>query len=262
MKVGFAQFAPVFGDKSANLSRVNRLIGKTRGGLIVLPELFNTGYAFTCKRELGKLAEPAEGPTALFLKALCRENDLCIVAGFAEQAEGRYYNSAVLVTRDGVQGVYRKAHLFMHEKHWFEPGDSGFTPFCCQGARIGILVCWDWIYPEAMRSLTVNGADIVCHCANLVLPYCQAAMVTRSIENRIFIITANRTGREKRGRFDFHFTGGSQIVAPGGRLLVRVRESQEALRTVDISPGTARNKKATRLNDLLADRRTDLYFRK
>ncbi len=255
------QFAPAFGAKEKNLERVGVLLRRTEQALLVLPELFTTGYAFRSKQEVRRLAEPADGPTSRFLTRLCRERGLAIVAGFAERAGGRLYNSAMYVTAQGVGGIYRKAHLFMYEKRWFEPGNTHFRPFAFGKTRIGVLICWDWIYPEAMRTLAANGAEMICHCANLVLPYCQAAMVTRSIENRVFIITANRTGREKRGTFEFRFTGGSQIVGPGGRVLARVGGRREAVRCVNINPREARNKKVTRLNDLFGERRTDLYFR-
>lgn len=261
MRIGFVQFSPTFGEKEKNFARVERLLGNTRHALIVLPELFSTGYAFVSRSEVKRLAEPASSITSDFLHNLCKMNKLAIVGGILERAGNRFYNSAVYVTEKGLEGVYRKAHLFMHEKRWFEKGNSPLRSFKFAGTKIGILICFDWIYPEAMRTLALNGALIVCHCANLVLPFCQGAMITRSIENRVYIVTANRTGRERRGRYRFSFTGQSQIVAPGGRLMTRAPARAEAVRVVDIDPGFARNKKVNPLNDLFKDRRTDIYFK-
>ncbi len=261
MKVGFVQFAPVFGRKERNFYKVEKLLKDTKDALIVLPELFNTGYTFKTKKEAIKLAETASSVTLNFLAYLCKKNKLAIVAGIAEKLGQRLYNSSIFVTEKGLQSVYRKAHLFLNEKRWFTPGNTHFVPVDYKKVKIGMIVCFDWIYPEAMRTYALNGADIICHPANLVMPYCQAAMLTRSIENRVFIITANRTGREKRGRYSFNFTGLSQIVAPGGRLLCRATGQGETVRVVRIDPWLARNKKVNYLNDILKDRRPELYFR-
>ncbi len=261
MKVGFLQFTPVFGNKERNFKEVEKLLKNTKNSLIVLPELFNTGYTFTSKEEIKKLAEPALSFTSQFLHNLCKSNNLAIIGGIVERAGSRFFNSAIFVTKKGLSGVYRKVHLFMHEKRWFEPGNGPFNPFIFNRTKIGILICFDWIYPEAMRTLALNGADIVCHCANLVMPFCQDAMITRSIENRVYIITANRTGSEKRGKYKFSFTGQSQIVAPGGKVLVRAPAQGEMVKFLEINPELARNKKVNPFNDLFTDRRPDLYFR-
>jgi len=94
------------------------------------------------------------------------------------------------------------------------------------------MICFDWIFPEAMRTLALMGAQIVLHPANLVLPYCQDAMVTRCIENRVFEITANRIGVER----GLKFTGASQITAPGGIVLHRATKTKEEALAVDIDP--------------------------
>jgi predicted amidohydrolase len=127
-------------------------------------------------------------------------------------------------------------------------------------ARIGIMVCFDWFFPEAARSLALAGAEIICHPANLVLPYCPDAMVTRCLENRVFAITANRTGSEMRGgKKRLIYIGRSEVVDPGGRILFRAPRNREALRILEIDPREARDKALNRYNHLLRDRRADLY---
>jgi len=64
--------------------------------------------------------------------------------------------------------------------------------------RVGMMVCFDWAFPEVARALALKGADLIGHPANLVLTYCQQAMVTRCIENLVFAVTANRYGTEER----------------------------------------------------------------
>jgi predicted amidohydrolase len=177
----------------------------------------------------------------------------------AEEAGRRLYNSAVLVSPKGWSRTYRKSHLFVDEKSFYHPGDTGFQVFHIGAARLGLMICFDWIYPESMRVLALKGADIVCHPANLVLPFCQKAMITRCLENGVFAITANRTGMETRGGKSLTYSGASQIVGPRGELLDQAGPEEEAVGVVEIDPMKARDKKVTERNDLLADRRPELY---
>ena len=127
------------------------------------------------------------------------------------------------------------------------------------GVRLGMMICFDWIFPEVARTLALKGADILCHPTNLVLPFCQDAMVTRCIENRVFALTANRVGTERRAGQEFTFTGRSQVVTPRGEILTRADVDGEGVFVVDIDPMLARNKAVTDVNDVLGDRRPELY---
>ncbi|MFQ5835972.1 MAG: nitrilase-related carbon-nitrogen hydrolase [bacterium] len=260
MKVAVLQFSPVFGKIEANLTKVEDHISKESFDLIVLPELFNTGYLFTSKDEVKSLAENIpEGFTTKELSRIARKKDAFIAAGLAEREDGNLYNSAVLVGPKGFIGQYRKVHLFNEEKFWFTPGNLEFPVFDIGIARLGIMICFDWIFPEATRILTLKGAELICHPANLILPFCQKAMITRSIENRVICITANRTGIERRTtRKELKFTGGSQIVNAEGRILLRLSQ-EETIGTVNVDPRDSRNKHLTDHNDLFADRRPELY---
>jgi len=121
------------------------------------------------------------------------------------------------------------------------------------------MICFDWRFPEVARLLALRGAEVIAHPSNLVLPYCQDAMITRSIENRVFTVTANRTGSESVDGTTLRFTGRSQIVSPKGERLAAMDETEEGVRIVTIDPTAARDKRATPRNDLFADRRTDLW---
>jgi len=126
--------------------------------------------------------------------------------------------------------------------------------------KIGVMVCFDWFYPESARTLALKGADIICHPSNLVLPHCPDAMVTRSLENRVFSITANRIGVEARGgRKPLTYIGLSEIVDPCGSILHRAPSDREDLHVVDIDPQTARDKSLNGYNNLFRDRRPDVY---
>ncbi|HEX9934949.1 MAG TPA: nitrilase-related carbon-nitrogen hydrolase, partial [bacterium] len=194
------------------------------------------------------------------LAAACQWKGLHVVAGMVELSDGALYNSAVLVGPDGWIGTYRKIHLFWREKNWYSPGNLPYGVWDIGKAKVGLMVCFDWIYPEAARSLALQGAEILCHPANLVLPHCPDAMITRSLENRVFSITANRTGSESRDKGPvLKFIGKSQVLGVKGEVLFRMSDSEEDARSVEIDPLAARNKKMLDSNDLFADRRPDLY---
>jgi predicted amidohydrolase len=166
----------------------------------------------------------------------------------------------VVVGPGGVLGCYRKTHLFFEETKFFTPGDSGFQVWNIGVAKIGVMVCFDWFYPEAARTLALKGADIICHPSNLVLPHCPDSMVTRCLENRVFSITANRIGSERRGgKRMLTYIGKSEVVTPRGRILKRAPEKREQMGIVEIDPKDARDKALNRYNDLLRDRRPKFY---
>lgn len=260
MRIGYFQFRPLFGKVSRNLLKVTNALRGAEADLIVLPELPFTGYLFRDRAEMAALAEDvSDSPTVAALTALCRERRFHIVTGFTEKNRGRYYNSALLIGRDGVIATYRKLHLFNEEKQWFSPGDLPLRTYTVQGARIGMMVCFDWAFPEVCRALAVQGAEVVCHPSNLVLGHCQEAMRTRCLENGVFAVTANRYGADHRPHGEIKFTGRSQITAPGGKLLHSGPAQKDELFVMQIDPKQAHNKKITAGNDLLGDRRPEYY---
>lgn len=260
MRVGFVQTKPHFGRKKRNVQRALALMRQRRADLFVLPELFNTGYSFKNRQELEALAEPVgSGDTSVALRAFAKKKRAAIVAGIAESRGRKLHNTAVLVTPEGEVCAYRKTHLFLYEKRLFDTGEDTYQVYEVAGSLLGMLICFDWIFPEPFRELALKGADIVAHPANLVLPYCQDAMITRALENRVFVVVANRVGTERRRGQSFRFTGESEIVSPRGAVLVKTPGQEEAAATVEIDPAQARDKNVTPLNDLFKDRRVELY---
>lgn len=261
MKIGFVQFNPKFGKVEENLYRVESLISGISCDLLVLPELFATGYTFRTAGEVKKLSESVSGGKTLrFLKRISNEKKISIVGGFAERDGQSVYNSSALYYESGKHFIYRKKHLYRHEKEFFRRGKKPYRIVTLKsGVKVGIIICFDWFFPETIRALVLKGAQIICHSANLVMPFCQDAMITRAIENRVFIITANRTGVEKRGRFENRFTGMSQIISPEGRILVRAGEYEESVAVVNINPKEALNKFLNSMNNILRDRRENMH---
>ncbi len=260
MKVGFFQFAPVFGNPEKNLELIRESVSKTVSpDILVLPELALTGYTFEDSEEAYSLSEEIGGKLTSELVGIAGENSVTMAVGFLEREGKHLYNSSILVDGKGIVGVYRKVHLFREEKSIFKGGNTGFPVFEINGVKVGLLVCFDWIFPEAMRTLALKGADIVLHSANLLLPYYQKAAITRAIENKVFIVLANRTGTEERFGSKNEFTGESEIVDPEGRVILKTGKPDVGIFSIDINPEKARDKKVTELNDIFEDRKPEFY---
>lgn len=258
MRIAVVQTQPIFGEVRTNIDVALAGMQQLEADLFVLPELFNTGYNFTSTEEVHTLAEASDGFTYHRIADFAAKKSCYVVYGFAEKA-GKIFNSAALVGPSGLIGVYRKIHLFDREHLFFTPGDLGFPVFDLPFGKIGIMICFDWIYPESARSLVLKGAQLIAHPSNLVLPHCPDAMVTRCLENRIFAATANRVGNENRGGFDLRFIGTSEIVSPRGEILKRLSTEKPEVGVSDIDLGLASDKKINTFNDLLGGRRTDQY---
>jgi predicted amidohydrolase len=261
MIVGFVQFRPERNAVQSNVVQVERLLAGVKADLLVLPELANSGYMYASPQDLAPHSEAADGDGS-FLSALRRlagSTGGVIVTGLSERTAAGLYNSAVALDANGIVAVYRKTHLFADEQDLFLPGDTGFHVFEHAGARIGMMVCFDWYFPESARTLALRGAQIIAHPSNLVLGHCQTAMVTRSLENRVFTITANRFGTEDLGAKRLTFTGASQVLTPLGERLAQAPVEGDCVASVEIDPSKADNKRPTARNHLLADRRPHLY---
>ncbi|NNE09698.1 MAG: acyltransferase [Gemmatimonadetes bacterium] len=264
MKAGFLQFDPVLGDVAGNIAQVDALLDDATADapdLLVLPELALTGYLLKDRAQVMELADTRDrGAQVEALQRWAQSTGSVIVAGFPEREGNRVFNASILVTPEGDRHVYRKAHLFLNEKDLFDPGDTPLEPVDVNGVRFGMMICFDWYFPETARVLALCGADVICHPSNLVLSHCPDAMRTRCLENRVFAVTANRCGRDVApGGKELRFTGTSQITGPGGEILLRAGEEESVLGVVSIDPAAARDKWITPRNSMTEDRRADLY---
>ena len=258
MKIGFIQFAPVLGDVQATIRKIDGLIDQTKTtDILVLPELCNSGYNFTSFEEAWETSEEIENSIFInYLLSKCKQFNLYIVSGFNERDNKNLYNSAILIGPEGYIGKYRKLHLFMNEKDYFKPGNIGLPVFDIGLCKIGMLVCFDWIFPEVWRIVALKGAEIICHPSNLVLPgLAQKAVPIHALTNRIYTITANRIGTEG----NLSFTGLSTIANPNGDILFQASRTEEETVIKDIDIRLARDKIITKKNDLFSDRRPEEY---
>lgn len=268
--VASIQMAPRVGAKAANMRRSIELVEEaaSRGAkLAVLPELANTGYAFSCREEAFELAERVPGgESARAWIELARRCNIHVVAGIAERVSDRLYNTAMLAGPEGYIGSYRKLHLWSDEHLFFEPGDLGLPVFRSAIGRVGVAICYDGWFPEVYRLLAAQGADIVCMPTNWVpmsAPSSEGMAMAATLAmanahcNGINIVCANRIGTE-RGQ---HFIGQSLIVGPDGWPIAgpASRDREEILCASINLRRTRHGRRLNPLNDLLRDRRQDIY---
>lgn len=251
---------PVFGDTKTNLNTLEKMVHEANADLIVFPELCTSGYEMRDRSEVASLAIDIDSSLEIeHLKSLANETDTHIVLGFPEIAGEKLFNSSALIEPDGRFTKYRKLHLFDREKNLFNPGDAPAPVIETAIGKIGLMICFDWIFPEVARCLALGGAQIICHPSNLVLTFCQRAMFARSVENGVFTMTCNRIGSETQTDRTLTFTGGSQILSNRGVTLAQASVDQAEIIRTEIEPELADNKMITASNDRLKDRRVEYY---
>jgi len=262
LKLGVGQMEPKINDHKGNLTKLSSILksaAEEQVDVLVLPELMNSGYVFESKEEAQALAESIpEGPFSKKLKTWSEAGRL-VVAGLCEDGPDGLHNSAALFGGGKHLDTYRKIHLFGEEKLWFIAGKKEPAVVNFKGSRFGVIVCFDWAFPELSRVLALQGVQIILHPANLILPslYCVKAMVTRSIENHVFTATASRIGVERGVKF----LGNSQVTDPRGHILLSMNETETGVSWVEIEPAYADDKALTPMNDVMKDRVPELYRR-
>jgi 5-aminopentanamidase len=265
MRVAVAQLDPKLGEKARNLEVcLARLEEAVADGaeLLVLPECAIPGYMYESAEEAMPFAEEIPGPATEVLAEACRRLGAHVVCGLLERDGDLLRNAAILVGPDGLLGTYRKTHLpFLGVDRFVTAGDE-LSVFETPLGRIGVEICYDLRFPEATRTLALKGADIVAHPTNFpVAARVQTELITvaRAAENRIFLLTANRVGKERWAEF----CGWSQIVDPFGKRIAEAAETGETLLVADIEVEQARDKDYVIPGDyelyLFDDRRPELY---
>ena len=271
-QIAVAQLAITVAEPDANRQAAADAVAEAAAAgarLVVLPELCDSGYVFDAAdpaAEARGLAAPAAGNVTLSQwHALAARHGLVIVGGFCELgADGRLYNSAALVDASGTRAVYRKAHLWDSEKLVFTPGDAVLPTVDTEVGRVAVMVCYDLEFPEWTRLAALDGADLIAAPVNwpgyswpegerpAEVVKAQAAAAA----NGVFVAVADRC-RTERG---VSWISGSLIASPEGYMLAGpVLADRPAVLTAACSLPRARDKRVSGRNDLLADRRPELY---
>lgn len=261
MKIACGQFAPEYRNTEANLHTIERLAKKASADILVLPELALTGYFFKERAEVDALGEAITGPLATRLSDIARDNELAIITGFLERDGDEFYNSALAFDHTGaLAGHYRKVHLFYFEKEVFSKGDLGFPVFDLATrsgiARTGMLVCYDWRFPEAARSLAIKGAELIAMPSNIVTTTgrLHTTLETRAFENKVALAFADRTGTETNGDETLTFRGESAIYNFNGDGLALASPSGDEIIRAEVDLAKTRNKEINRFNEIFSDR--------
>jgi predicted amidohydrolase len=259
VKVSVIQFQPAFADPEESMKRLTPMFDEVRGSdIVVLPELSNSGYNFKSYEEAYNYAEVIgeKGAFQDFLITVAKAENIFIVAGINEREGDKLYNTAILVGKNGVIGKYRKAHLFMNEKDIFQKGDTGFPVFDLGGYKIGMMICFDYLFPEPWRMMAQSGADLICHPSNLLTMNAHRCLPGLSLMNRIYIATANRIGTEG----DITFSGLSVLTDSSGIITRMAAPDKAEIITTEIDTELSRNKMITARNHVFNDRRPEIYM--
>ena len=254
-KVAIAQMDIKLGDKESNLKKASEVVSeaaKQGADFVCLPEYFSTGGAF---EQFSELKEPIPGDTADKLGAIAEENGVHLVASMLEGVEDKLYNAAVLLGPNGeLLAKQRKIHLFLEEQTCVSNG-ADFTIADTKFGKVGLMVCYDTIFPEVSRELALQGADIIFVPANWPDPFSsqwQLATSARALDNQAWLVAANRVGTDGK----FTYFGKSRVVSPYGESVVEAGNGEEIITTM-IDPKVTEGFK--NIVDFMKDRQPGAY---
>ena len=264
--------APFSRDTEACLASIQRILGDARAqgaGLVVLPEAALGGYVESLHDTDGIDPPPALDPAGPELRAVARmAGELVVCVGFCEDGgDGVRHNSAACVSGDELLGLHRKVHLPLREDRFTTPGDE-LRAFDTPVGRIGMLICYDKAFPEAARTLALDGAQVLaflsawpCSATNPA-PRLQDDRQwrraelwdrARAAENSLIVASANQTGAFGSLRF----VGGARVVDAGGDIVAQTAtEPGIALARIDVEAALARARRAL---SPIRDLRPELY---
>ncbi len=266
LRLACAQLGPVLGDLDGNRARAASAIddaARQGARLVVLPELCTSGYRFADAAEARACAEPIDGPSVRDWRERSARHDLVLVAGLCELDDaGDVRNSAVIVDRGELRAVYRKTHLWDREPECFRAGDAPAPVVATAAGRIGIAVCYDAAFPEHLRRLALEGADVIAVPMSSPAPERPTEPIAIEVAlamaaanaNRVYVAQADRTRTERGTRW----AEATVIVDPDGSV-VAGPPAGEAVLVADADLSRARDKSWGERNDVLGDRRPELY---
>ena len=242
-----------------------RKAAANQASLIVFPECSLTGYIFSSREEALPFAETIPGPSSEKLTSLCQELKLYVIFGLLEKEGARLFNAAAFVGPQGLIAKYRKNHLpFLGVDRFVDIGDGPFQVHQTPIGNIGLYICYDIVFPESARVMTLMGADILALPTNFpqVRRETLATYIVnaRAIENRVHVVSADRVGSER----GYSFAGLSKIVNASGNVLGLASPDREEIIYGEVDLASARKKHLTIIPgeyevDYIKDRRPELY---
>ncbi len=247
------------------------LIGKAaaEGAQVTcLQEIFHGPYF--CAEQDPKwydTAEPDDGPTVTRMREVAKQHNMVLVVPFYEMEQtGVYYNTAVVIERDGtVVGKYRKTHIpqvgpCFWEKFYFKPGNLGYPTFDTSVGRLGLIICYDRHFPEIARVLGLKGAELVFNPSATVESLSkylwELEQPAHAVANGYWIAAINRVGVEEPLN-SAKFYGSSYFCDPRGQIQARASDSEDEVLVHDVDYEV--NRKVRNTWQFLRDRRPELY---
>lgn len=257
MKVACVQMDIAFGDPELNFQRVSEYLkeaAENGAETIVLPEMWNTGYALT---ELEELAD-SNNRTLDFLKEFAGNHEVNIVGGsVSTKKEDGFYNTMYVIDKSGkLISEYDKAHRFglMDEHIHLEEGQA-LGIFELEGVKCGGVICYDIRFPEWIRTQALNGAKVIFVPAEWPaarIDHWRILLQARAIENQCFIVAVNRIGSDPKNEFG----GSSMIIAPWGEVRLDMAQ-EEGIGYAEIDLGEV--EEVRKRIPVFEDRRVALY---
>lgn len=267
--IAVAQTDPKIGETEVNLGvhlRIMKEAAEAGARLVVFPECSLTGYCFESLEEgLAEAAKVADLPGGPLAEA-CRRLDIWCAIGLLECEGSRLYNSALLLSPEGVVAKYRKTHLpLLGVDRFTTPGQGPLTVLETPLGRLSMLICYDLRFPETSRVVALEGAEVILHLTNLPsrsLSFSEVLLPARAIENHVYLVSANRVGLERGTTF----LGRSKVIDPMGTSVAEASGDRTEVLYARITPAIARNKHIVTIPgrdemDLFKDRRPELYGR-
>jgi predicted amidohydrolase len=249
MKIGILQYDVAYKDINLNLKLIKDYIENGDAELYITPELALTGYLFRNKEELAILIKNSEEAIS-DLTLLCIKK-ISMIIGHATEVNGNIYNTAFVLGKEGLAGVYNKIHLSKLEKKIFSEGND-IPVFTIDGIRIGINICYDLWHCELSRILFRKNVQLICCPCNFGGIWTLEIAKTRSLENKIFYAIANRTGNENIGLIDAHFRGESKIIDYSGNTILEF-DDKPGIKTCVINPDEVLKKDTIMSDDISID---------
>ena len=212
-------------------------------------------------------AEPEDGPTVTRMRQVARDHNMVLVVPFYEEAQvGVYYNTAVVIERDGtVLGKYRKTHIpqvgpCFWEKFYFKPGNLGYPAFDTSIGRVGLIICYDRHFPEIARQLGLKGVELVFNPSATVESLSrylwELEQPAHAVANGFWIAAINRVGTEEPLNSN-KFYGSSYFCDPRGQIVARASEDEDEVLVCDLDLDKVREVRNTW--QFLRDRRPETY---
>jgi len=270
IKIAAVQMEPKLMKTRENLENILSAVRKAadnQADLIVFPECSLTGYIFSSRQEALPFAETIPGSSTEKVISLCQELKVYVIFGLLEKENDRLFNAAAFLGPQGLIGEYRKNHLpFVGVDRFVDPGDKPFQVYQTPIGNIGLQICYDILFPESSRVMTLLGADILALSTNFPSAQTRGEKITtyvvsaRAIENRVHVVSTDRVGSER----GFSFAGLSKIVDASGEILGLASADKEEIIYGEVSLESARQKHLTHIPgewevDYIGDRRPELY---